>query len=214
MSGSSFARVRLGLKAAVSRLMGLFPGAGRKAAPLSQVSLRREGSRLCFRISREVKAPASLVWKVMTDHPGYAEVASNITRVEVVAGDGLGMQRRCYGPKAENWLETCDQYDEGRAFGFRVHTEAPDYPYPIAGLKGLWAVEPTDTGSVFSIRIEATPKGGWLARTLFALLAGGKFKAVLVDLAEAWAARMETSSQGVAESGKLRQQTRQVQDAG
>ena len=148
----------------------------------------------------------------MTDHPGYAEVASNIARVEVVAGDGLGMQRRCYGPKAENWLETCDHYDEGRAFGFRVHTEAPDYPYPIAGLQGHWAVEPRDAGSVFSIRIEATPKGGWLARTLFARLAGGKFKAVLVDLAEAWAARMETAPRGTAESGKLRPQVRQVQD--
>lgn len=164
--------------------------------PLSRVSLSRKGRMLSFRVSREVTAPASRVWEVMTDHPGYAEVARNIAKVEVVSGDGLGMQRRCYGPKAENWLETCNHFDAGRAFGFRVHTEAADYPYPIAALTGLWAVEPREAGSEFSIQIEATPTGGWLARTLFSLLAGGKFKAVLVDLAEAWAARMETPLRG------------------
>ena len=178
--------------------VGQFLGARRIVAPLSQVSVNRVGRKLCFRVSRKVKAPAPLVWQVMTDHPGYAEVASNIAKVEVVSGDGLGMRRRCHGPKAENWLETCNLFDPGRAFGFRVHTEAPDYPYPIDELKGLWTVERTGAGSEFSIRIEATPKGGWLARTLFSLVAGGRFKVVLVDLAEAWAARMETPSRAAA----------------
>ncbi|MEO1203603.1 MAG: SRPBCC family protein [Pseudomonadota bacterium] len=172
------------------------------AVPLSRVSLSRSAGVLSFRVSREVNAPASLVWNVMTDHPGYADAASNISRVEVVSGDGLGMQRRCYGPKSENWLETCKHFDEGRAFAFRVHTEAPDYPYPIAELSGRWAVEPTAAGSEFSIRIDVTPKGGLFARTLFSLLAGGKFKAVLIDLAEAWAARMERPPQQPTESGE------------
>ena len=194
--------------------IGQVVGVCRIVAPLSRVSMSRKGGALSFRVSRKVNAPASLVWNVMTDHPGYADVASNITRVEVISGDGLGMQRRCYGPKAENWRETCTHFDDGHSFGFRVHTEAPDYPYPIAELNGLWAVEPADAGSEFSIQIEATPKGGFFTRTLFSLVAGGKFKAVLVDLAEAWAARMETPSQGTAASGRKPPQALQVQDAG
>ena len=194
--------------------IGQVAGACRIVAPLSQVSMSRKGRALSFRVSRKVNAPAPLVWKVMTDHPGYADVASNITRVEVISGDGLGMERRCYGPKAENWRETCCHFDDGRSFGFRVHTEAPDYPYPIAELNGLWAVEPTDAGSEFSIQIKATPKGGFFTRALFSLIAGGKFKAVLVDLAEAWAARMETPSQETSASGRKPPQAMPVQDAG
>ena len=177
--------------------IGQFAGARRMVAPLSRVSVTKKNGVLSFHVGRKVNASASHVWTVMTDHPGYADVASNISKVEVVSGEGVGMQRRCYGPKAENWLETCNHFEEGRAFGFRVHTEAPDYPYPIAELTAVWTVVPADTGSEFSIRIEAMPSGGFLARALFGLVAGAKFKAVLIDLAEAWAERMETPSQAL-----------------
>ena len=192
--------------------IGQFAGARRIITPLSRVSMSKKNGALSFCVSRKVKAPASRVWKVMTDHPGYADVASNISKVEIVSGEGLGLQRRCYGPKAENWLETCNHFEEGRAFGFRVHTEAPDYPYPIAELTAVWAVVPADTGSEFSIQIEATPSGGFPVRTLFALVTGGKFKAVLIDLAEAWAERMERPPHGVTGSDEKPMRTMQVQD--
>jgi hypothetical protein len=127
----------------------------------------------------------------MNDHPGYADVADNLSKVEVVNGEGVGVQRRCYGLKGENWLETCDLYDDGRAFGFRVHTGADDYPYPISDLHGEWSVEPNGAGSRFAISIEAAPKGNLLVQTLFKTAAKRQFKAVLVDLADAWADRME-----------------------
>ena len=174
--------------------IGQIVGTRRIVSPGSRVSLHRKGGALTFCVRRRVRAPAAAVWSVMTDHPRYADVASNTSKVEVISGSGLGMQRRCYGAEGERWMETCDRYEEGRAFGFRVHTEAPDYPYPIAQLNGLWCVVPRSDGAEFSIRIDATPKGGFFARILFSLVAGAKFKAVLIDLAEAWAARMETQS--------------------
>ena len=155
------------------------------------VSVRIEKSTIVATVKRHVNAPVTAVWQVMTDHPGYADVAKNLSKVEVLEGQGLGMKRRCAGPKGESWTETCDLYLEGREFGFSVHTEALDYPYPITELAGRWSVEPLEDGAVFSIRIEAVPKGGVVARGLFFLLGKRGFTNVLIDLSEGWADRME-----------------------
>ncbi|WP_108882291.1 SRPBCC family protein [Anderseniella sp. Alg231-50] len=170
---------------------GQYVGAGRIVAPQSRVSIRSKNGKLSASVRRVVAAPAETAWEVMTDHPGYADVAGNISKVEVLAGEGIGMTRRCFGPKGENWTETCNQFQEGRSYGFRIHTEAPDYPYPISDLQGRWSVEPKGPGSEFSIDIEAKPKGGFLSRALFASVARRQFKSILVDLADAWAKRME-----------------------
>ncbi len=171
--------------------IGQYVGAQKIVPPLSQASVTISGGKILARVSRAVSAPEDVVWRVMNDHPGYADVADNISKVEVVKGDGVGMQRRCYGPKGENWLETCDLYEDGRAFGFRIHTEADDYPYPISDLHGEWSVERNGNGSKFAIIIEAQPKGNLLTQTLFKTAAKRQFKVVLADLADAWAARME-----------------------
>ncbi len=157
--------------------------------PNAQVELR-DGT-LFATVTRHASAPTATVWDVMTDHPAYADVANNIAKVEVLSGDGLGMRRQCYGPKGENWVETCDLYEPGHAYGFRIHTEANNYPYPFAELSGRWTVEEHSAGSVFAIEIVAKLKGGALSRWLFATMAKPQFKAILIDLADAWAARME-----------------------
>ena len=138
-----------------------------------------------------MNAPEEVVWRVMNDHPGYATVADNISKVEVVKGDGMGMQRKCYGPNGESWLETCNLYEHGRAYGFRVHTDADDYPYPISDLRGEWSLERNGAGSTFTIKIKAAVKGNFLVRAMFKMAAKRQFKVVLMDLADAWAVRME-----------------------
>lgn len=171
--------------------LGQYLGALTISERLSQATVTYEDGKIQAKVSRAVNAGSDVVWRVMNDHAGYADVAENITKVEVVEGDGIGMQRRCYGPKGENWLETCDLFEDGRAFGFCIHTEAEDYPYPISELHGKWSVEDHGVGSKFVINIEATPKGSVLVQTLFRLAGKRQFRATLADLADAWAARME-----------------------
>ncbi|MDU8941873.1 SRPBCC family protein [Ovoidimarina sediminis] len=194
LAGPLFSEAGQGAVVAVAGIVAVFAigqylGARRIVPPLSEASVTVSEGRILARVRRAVGAPTPVVWQVMSDHPGYADVARNLSKVEVVAGEGLGMRRRCFGPKGENWQETCDLYEEGRAFGFRVHTEAADYPYPIADLHGVWSVEEEDGGAAFTIHIEAVPKGSVLTRALFRLAARRQFRAVLADLAEAWAAR-------------------------
>lgn len=171
--------------------IGQWIGAGAIEMPASRAKVTSSGGSLVATVERDVDAPASVAWQVMTDHPAYADVANNLSKVEMVEGDGLGMVRRCYGPKGENWTETCDLYEEGRSFGFTIHTDAPDYPYPLSQVQGRWSVVPKGEGARFDIHIRAVPKGGLFSRTLFVLVANRQFKAVLVDLADGWAERME-----------------------
>ena len=101
------------------------------------------------------------------------------------------MKRRCYGPKGENWEETCDVFEPGHTYGFRIHTEAEDYSYPFAELSGRWTVAAHPVGSAFDIEIVAVLKGNALSKWLFATMAKPQFKTILIDLADAWAERME-----------------------
>lgn len=182
--------------AAVAVVVGFFAisqfiTAMRIEKPVPRAEVRTRGGKLHASVNRTVRAPRATVWKVMTDHPGYADVASNLSKVEVLSGDGLGMKRRCYGPKGESWEETCDLHDPGRSFGFRVHTEAADYPYPISELSGRWSVEDHPEGAEFQIEIIGELKGNAVSRWIFRTIAKPQFKTVLVDLADAWAERME-----------------------
>lgn len=180
---------------------GQWVGAGRIAEPLSVARARWADGVLALSVTRPVNAPVATVWRVMTDHPGYADVAANIAKVEVLSGDGLpdaglGLRRRCADPDGNSWTETCDVFEPEKVFGFTIDTQAPDYPYPIAALTGRWSVKPAAgvgarVGAVFAIDIAAQPAGNAVQRWLFATLARGKFKGVLLNLADAWAARME-----------------------
>ncbi len=168
-----------------------FVSAARIKKPIPVATVEMRDGKLHATVKRTVRAPTETVWDVMTDHPAYADVADNISKVEVLSGDGLGMKRRCFGPKGENWQETCDLYEPGHAYGFRVHTEADDYPYPFAELSGRWSVDTHPAGSEFHIEIVAAVEGNALSRWLFATMARPQFKTILIDLAEAWAERME-----------------------
>lgn len=174
--------------------MGQWVGARSIVQSPAVATVRREEGALVASVTRSVKAPVDTVWQVMSDHPAYADVADNIAKVEVISGQGLGMQRKCYGLKGESWSETCDVFEEGHLFGFKIHTDAPDYPYPFAALSGRWSVVPDREGSAFSIVIRATLKGNGLMRTLFLIIGTRQFRTTLIDLADAWAVRMENQA--------------------
>jgi Polyketide cyclase / dehydrase and lipid transport len=139
--------------------------------------------------SRIVPVPPEVAWQVMTDHSGYAEVADNLSKVEVVSGHGLGMVRRCQDTRGHGWSETCTAWEEGRAFAFTVHTGAPDYPYPLSELKGLWRVEPCQAGSKVTLEFVARAKWGLMGRCLLRLLVGPAEK-ICQRLLERWEVRM------------------------
>ncbi|MEP3049618.1 MAG: SRPBCC family protein [Roseibium sp.] len=170
---------------------------GRKLAPpVSQFELTRSGDTLEISVRRRTNASSKTVWQVMTDHARYADVADNLSKVELIDGDGDGdgdgatARRKCYGPRGESWSETCDLYREGEVFGFEVHTEATDYPYPFTKVQGRWSVNEIEGGSEFLVEISVQPKN---ALTLWMMKTFGfrSIRALMINLADRWAERME-----------------------
>ncbi|MGH6736660.1 MAG: SRPBCC family protein [Methyloceanibacter sp.] len=139
--------------------------------------------------SRVIPVPPDVAWRVMTDHAGYADVADNLSKVEVVSGEGLGMVRRCHDTGGRSWSETCTVWDDGRAFVFAVHTSAPDYPYPLTELEGHWRVEPVPQGSKVILEFAARAKWGVLGRLLLRLMIGPAER-ICRRLLERWEDRM------------------------
>ena len=126
----------------------------------------------------------------MTGHEGYAAVAYNLSKVEVLDGSGLDLERRCFDTSGRSWTESCTLWDEGRAFAFRVHTEASDYPYPIARLGGEWSLAAETGGTRIRMRFEISPKDGFLNGLLLRLMVG-PFARVCDRLLVNWIAVME-----------------------
>lgn len=166
--------------------------AGRDAGETIETAAVRawtEGGRMYKRAERVIPVPAGVAWQVMTDHAGYADVAENLSRVEVISGSGMGMRRRCYDNRGRGWGETCCLWEEGRAYSFEVHTSAADYPYPLRELKGTWQVEPVEEGLRVILEFVALPKWGFVGRTLMRLAIGNASR-ICLNLLAGWERRM------------------------
>ncbi len=173
---------------AVDQMLGmLLTYRGRRKV---KIDCKQDRMTLSARIATTA-APAR-VWQVMREQETYAEVAETLSRVEVLTGKGEGMQRRCTDNRSRSWQETCTLWDEGRAFGFRVHTEAADYPYPISGLSGKWSLNPLGKGTEVKMVFQVRAKAGLFNRCLFKLMAA-PFSSVSDRLLSNWVRIMETA---------------------
>jgi len=154
------------------------------------VSTVTRGDRLTLTATASTHAAPERVWHVMSDHERYADVADNLSKVEIVSGDGVGMVRKCFDTAGKSWSETCTLWEEGRAFAFRVHTEAEDYPYPIAGLSGEWSLSQRNEGTQLHLTFRVEAKPGLANRLLFKAMAA-PFSTVCDRLLSNWIAVME-----------------------
>jgi hypothetical protein len=137
----------------------------------SKIATHYQGDNLTITATNETEVPAEKVWAVMRQQERYADVADNLRSVSIVEGQGIGLIRECSDTRGNHWKETCTRWQEGEGFAFRVHTDAQDYPYPIAELSGDWSV--TDHGQVRQIKMtfQAKAKSGLLNKLAFRLIA-------------------------------------------
>jgi len=158
----------------------------------AQLRLRIAASRMIdldsavperIHVEQRLDAPASAVWPLLTDHDLYGRLAPNLSRVEVLGGEGVGMQRRCYDTLGRGWNETCTLWDEGREFAVDVDTS--DYPYPLHTMRGRWAVEPDGDRSTVSMDFELIPRPGLLGGVFVATMLV-VFKPVVRRILRGW----------------------------
>ncbi len=142
-----------------------------------------------MQVERRVAAPKSMVWSVVSDVADYARVAPNLSKVEILAGTGRGMRRRCYDLKGRGWNERCILWEDNRVFSFEVDTKAPDYPYPFLKLQGTWEVaeipgEPNS--SLIRMTFDSQLKYGIFGRWILDPLMKPAFVKICEELFDNW----------------------------
>ncbi|MEM8587078.1 MAG: SRPBCC family protein [Pseudomonadota bacterium] len=192
---TTFGMVLVGAIAIVTLILGVeqLIGAAVTYQGHSKIAVDHQNGVMTLSASLPSTATPRRAWQVISNMEAYADVADNLSRVEVVNGAGEGMVRQCADKKGRTWHETCTRWDDGKGFAFSVHTDAPDYPYPIASLTGEWWVEPTDTGATVGMLFKVQPRGGPLNRLAFKMMVG-PFAKTCDSLLMRWVAIMEERS--------------------
>jgi ribosome-associated toxin RatA of RatAB toxin-antitoxin module len=121
--------------------------------------------------SRLFDAPPAAVWTVITDFDRYAEVAPNLSRVDVLDGDGEGMHRACTDTDGRTWTETCTVWEPEHRYAVEVHVaESPFHRRLFHTFSGEWAMEPRDEGVLVTMTFSFLPRYGPLGWLLGRLL--------------------------------------------
>lgn len=160
----------------------------------SRVEIQRDGRVRRVRVTREVTATPAAAWRVMTDHEAYVDVADNLSAVQIVEGNSKGMQRKCFDTDGNSWLETAHIWEDGKRYGFKIHTDADDYPYPLDNLEAVWAVEEIGPNrSRVSISFDVTPSKS-MKGEMFTKVSMIMFPKLLDRLLGRWGQKMEIGS--------------------
>ena len=137
-----------------------------------------------IRVSREVNAPASVVWEIITDLERSVDTISSIEKVEVLAGDSFGVgtswreTRTMFGKKATEEM-TVTEVTEGESYVVIARPDGANY-------RTVMSILPTgETACTVSMEFGANPKGTmtrFMGATMGKMFEGATKKALQRDL--------------------------------
>ncbi len=137
-----------------------------------------------IRVSRDVNAPASVVWGIITDLEGSVETISGIEKVEILAGDSFGVgtswreTRTMFGKKATEEM-TVTEVTEGESYVVIARPDGANYRTVMSILST------GETACTVSMEFGANPKGTMtrlIGATVGRMFTGAMKKAITADL--------------------------------
>lgn len=149
-------------------------------------------------LHRRVDAPADIVWDVITDHELYADVAPNLSSVDVLSGDRVGMVRRCVDTNGNEWTETCTRWEEGR--GFAVSVDVPESAFHrrlFSRFEGEWRLDEHAEGVDIVMRFDFDPRFGPLG-ILISKFFAYKAPGLVATIFDRWEDEIEARDPGLA----------------
>ncbi len=141
-----------------------------------------------FKLERGIKARADLVWQVISDVAGLAQVAPHISRVEILDGEGVGLRRRLYDLGGKPWEEECIAWDPPTSYTMRVDTS--QYPFAFSKMEYTWSVVQRPKSVRIKMRYEFTPRLWIIGRLLMRLRFHKKFEETCADVMDNWVRRI------------------------
>jgi len=109
-------------------------------------------------INRTIKAHANVVWKVITNFDHYNEILPDITRVERISGDGLGLIQRLHHKSGRTWEEKCIEWNENSGYTMQVNVRG--YPLPVTKMRRTFTLEEGPKNVLIKLKYKYTPKYG------------------------------------------------------
>lgn len=140
-----------------------------------------------FEIERRVKAHGDLVWDVISDVGGLAEVAPYVSRVEILGGEKVGLRRRVFDQRGYSWEEECIAWEEMRSYKMRVNTR--DYPFPFSKMQYTWSMEEGPKNILIKMRYNYVPRYGPIGHLLLRMRFQ-TFEQSCLELMENWLQRI------------------------
>lgn len=126
--------------------------------------------RHCIRLTSGA-APDRL-WAVIRDLGSIARYSNSLksSRLEGGTQAAPGVVRVCTNPKDQSWSEEVVAFDDGaREIVLRFLTEADNFPFPFASMRGGWRVSPAPRGSTVDIWWSVVPRNRRLGWVMLAL---------------------------------------------
>lgn len=139
-------------------------------------------------IERKVKAHPDVVWRVISDLAGFAEVSPHVSDVEILEGEKGSTRRRLYSHHGYSWTEHCVEWIEGKSYTMQVDSSDPVYPFKK--MKRRFELEEHDDGVIVRTHYRYTPKYGLIGQINDAVFLHRKRRALYEELLENWISRI------------------------
>lgn len=111
-----------------------------------------------FEMQRKIKAHPEVVWKVISDHEGFIDVAPDISKIETISGDKLGRKHRLYHKSGMIWEEECIEWKEKSSYTMKVDTR--NYPLPVKKMRRTCSMLEGPKNITIKLKYEYIPKYG------------------------------------------------------
>ena len=135
-----------------------------------------------LKLERRIKAHPELVWQVISDVAGLADVAPHVSKVTILSGEKLGLRRRVYDRRGQFWDEECIAWVDEQSYSMRV--DVSHYPFAFAAMKFTWSMEQRARNTLIRMRYEFVPKFGFLGLLGSMIRYRKKFEETCADVME------------------------------
>jgi len=109
-----------------------------------------------FKVNRRIRARPPVVWKIISDHENYVEVAPNIVKLEKLSEGTPGMICRLHHKSGRTWEEKCTDWQENKSFTMKIISSG--YPLPVKRMVRTFSMREDPLNILLTLKFEYTPK--------------------------------------------------------
>jgi CBS domain-containing protein len=117
-----------------------------------------------YEMQRKIKAHPEVVWKVISDHEGFIDVAPDISKIETISGEKRERKHRLYHKSGMIWEEECIEWKEKSSYTMKVDTR--NYPLPVKKMLRTCSMSEGPKNITIKLKYEYVAKYGPIGKLI------------------------------------------------